>query len=420
MASYHCTIYDSCMTYETGVFDFEDFPQTEEPVWILGKKYSTLYDLEELRNDVKSKIWLTYRKRFPPIGDIGPTMDTGWGCMLRCGQMALAQTLINHHLGREWMWERDVINPTYVKILQMFQDKKNCIYSIHQIAQMGILEGKAIGQWFGPNTVAQVLKKLSVYDDWTSMVIHVAMDNTVIIDDIRTLCRMPSSSQQMNKPCNNICSTSMRNRGGINSKMSLENGIYFQHPTLDSCLSNEQVQSSSNNSSSLWRPLLLFIPLRLGLTEVNRMYIRSLKTTFKLKQSIGIIGGRPNHALYFIGIVGDELVFLDPHTTQPTTVLNADSPDDESYHCCYASRMAFTELDPSIALCFYFRNEADFDLWCNHVYKFLIASEKIPLFELNKERPPHWPTLESEEAGDYKVLEEKTIVYTTDNGFQLM
>ncbi|XP_076343826.1 cysteine protease ATG4B-like isoform X3 [Tachypleus tridentatus] len=384
----------ACMTYETGVFNFEDFPQTEEPVWILGKKYSTLY------------------------GGIGPTTDTGWGCMLRCGQMALAQALINHHLGREWTWKRDVINPTYVKILQMFQDKSSCIYSIHQIAQMGILEGRAVGQWFGPNTIAQVLKKLSVYDDWTSLVIYVAMDNAVIIDDIRKLCRRPTSSQQMNKPCNNLSSTSMRNRGGINSKINQEKGIYFQHPTLGSRLSNEQVQSSCANSSSLWRPLLLFIPLRLGLTEINHMYIRGLKTTFKLRQSVGIIGGRPNHALYFIGIVGDELVFLDPHTTQPTTVLNADFPDDDSYHCCYASRMNFTELNPSIALCFYFRNEADFDLWCNHVYKFLIVNEKIPLFELSKERPPHWPTLESEEAAAYKVLEEKKIVYTVHNGFQ--
>jgi len=42
--------------------------------------------------------------------------------------------------------------------LKRFEDKRASAFSIHQIALMGASEGKEVGQWFGPNTIAQVLK----------------------------------------------------------------------------------------------------------------------------------------------------------------------------------------------------------------------------------------------------------------------
>jgi len=151
-------MFEACTTYEAGLAEAVDFPQNDKPVWILGKKYSAKYDLDELRAAVKSKIWLTYRRNFPSIGGNGPTSDSGWGCMLRCGQMVLAEALVRRHLGREWLWQSQCKDSKYAQILKLFEDKKHAIYSIHQIAQMGESEGKTVGQWFGPNTVAQVLK----------------------------------------------------------------------------------------------------------------------------------------------------------------------------------------------------------------------------------------------------------------------
>lgn len=85
------------------------------------------------------------------------------------------------------MWTQDgtvADREKYLRILHMFQDKKSATFSIHQISLMGLSEGKAVGEWFGPNTVAQSLKKLVQYDRWSGIRFHVAMDNMIVLSDI--------------------------------------------------------------------------------------------------------------------------------------------------------------------------------------------------------------------------------------------
>ena len=69
--------------------------------------------------------------------------------------------------------------------------------------------------------------------------------------------------------------------------------------------------------------LLLIVPVRLGLDRLNAEYAPSLLKCLEMPQSVGIIGGRPNHAIYFFGHQGDMLHGLDPHTTQPTPEFDA-------------------------------------------------------------------------------------------------
>uniref|UniRef100_A0A8V1A8C7 Cysteine protease n=1 Tax=Gallus gallus TaxID=9031 RepID=A0A8V1A8C7_CHICK len=319
------------LTYDTLRFEYEDFPETKEPVWILGRKYSVFTEKEEILLDVTSRLWFTYRKNFPAIGT-GPTSDTGWGCMLRCGQMIFAQALVCRHLGR---------------------------------AQMGVGEGKSIGQWYGPNTVAQVLKKLATFDTWSSLAVHIAMDNTVVMEEIRRLC-------QSNFSC-----------AGAAACPAVEADVLYNgYPE----------EAGVRDKLSLWKPLVLLIPLRLGLTEINEAYIETLKHCFMMPQSLGVIGGKPNSAHYFIGYVGEELIYLDPHTTQPA-VEPSDSGclPDESFHCQHPPcRMSIAELDPSIAVGFFCHTEEDFNDWCHQIKKLSLVRGALPMFELVERQPSHF------------------------------
>ncbi|XP_063232810.1 cysteine protease ATG4B [Bacillus rossius redtenbacheri] len=361
-------MFEAYLTHESSHLEPDDIPFTRDPVWILGKKYNAIHDLEAIRRDIRSKLWFTYRRGFVPIGDTNHTTDKGWGCMLRCGQMVLAQALVQLHLGRKWTWHIETRNSAYLKILHMFEDRRGAPYSIHQIALMGASERKEVGQWFGPNTVLQVLKKLSVYDEWSSLVIHVALDNCVVMNEVKQLCK----SQRL---------------------------------PLDPAYLQCTGQSLDSLQPGVWRPLLLVVPLRLGLSEINPIYMQGLKTCFMFEQSLGVIGGKPNHALYFIGCVGSEVVYLDPHTTQPAGLVEEKEQEhekavDATYHCQYASRMHILQMDPSVAVCFFCRTEKEFDELCRLIQERLVGPEKQPLFELSRDRPQQWSPVQegAEEA----------------------
>lgn len=40
--------------------------------------------------------------------------------------------------------------------------------------------------------------------------------------------------------------------------------------------------------NDLWKPLLLIIPLRLGLSEINPIYIKGLKKSFEIPGTVGL------------------------------------------------------------------------------------------------------------------------------------
>lgn len=48
---------------------------------------------------------------------------------------------------------------------------------------------------------------------------------------------------------------------------------------LNGCLEGAGALAEEEEDGPLWRPLVLLIPLRLGLTDINEAYIETLKVT---------------------------------------------------------------------------------------------------------------------------------------------
>ena len=89
---------------------------------------------------------------------------------------------------------------------------------------------------------------MSAYDFKNNLNVHVALDNTVIIDDIKMTSKMQAAS----------------------------NRDKSRNPDQNCDATTEEEEKEPD-----WSPLLLFIPPRLGLTDINPLYFPDLKARFK-------------------------------------------------------------------------------------------------------------------------------------------
>ena len=74
--------------------------------------------------------------------------------------------------------------------------------------------------------------------------------------------------------------------------------------------------------------LLLLVPLTLGVGRVDASYQKQLAAALALRQSVGIVGGRPGASLFFVGAQEGPgaVVFLDPHDAREVRLLRPALP----------------------------------------------------------------------------------------------
>ncbi|TDG51381.1 hypothetical protein AWZ03_002176 [Drosophila navojoa] len=306
--------------------------------------------IEGFRRDFHSRIWMTYRREFPTMNGSNYTSDCGWGCMLRSGQMLLAQGLICHFLGRSWRYDADTqLHSTYEdnmhkKIIKWFGDSssKNSPFSIHALVRLGEQLGKKPGDWYGPASVSYLLKHALEHAarenaDFDNISVYVAKDCTIYIQDVEELCSIPEPAPKPHVPWQQA----------------------------------KRSTSDAPKPDQHWKSLIVLIPLRLGTDKLNPVYAHCLKLLLSTEYCLGIIGGKPKHSLYFVGFQEDKLIHLDPHYCQEMVDVNQETFPMHSFHCKSPRKLKSSKMDPSCCIGFYCPTKTDFDSFVESVQLYL-------------------------------------------------
>ncbi|KAK7256312.1 hypothetical protein RIF29_29753 [Crotalaria pallida] len=331
-------------------------------VWLLGvchkiSQHESTGDVDSnsftaFEEDFFSKILITYRKGFTAIGDSKYTSDVNWGCMLRSSQMLVAQALVFHKLGRSWRKTVDKpLDKEYIDILQLFGDSEAFAFSIHNLLQAGKGYGLAVGSWVGPYAMCRTWEILARSQREKSDLEEHPLPMAIYV----------------------VSGDEDGERGGA--------------PVV--CIEDASRHCSEfSRGLAAWTPLLLLVPLVLGLDKINPRYVPLLQSTFKFPQSLGILGGKPGASTYIIGVQNGKAFYLDPHDVHQVVNINGDNQgaNTSSYHSNMIRLMPLDSLDPSLAIGFYCRDKDDFDDFCSRASELVEESNGAPLFTVAQSR----------------------------------
>ena len=361
--------------------------------------------------DLRSRVWITYRRGFPPIASgadgIGGTedavsvayqytTDAGWGCTLRVGQMLLANALSFHFFGRGYRRRKTGpgapvgagtpgdanAHDLHDRLVSWFGDDPDadaCPFSIHQVYRWGRGEldsdakknlpgsggvpGVVPGRWLGPCVTAQAMAALTNARRPGELCAYVLagedgtfgggvpnLDARDVAAFAREHARRRSSERR----------AALRLSGAPFDAARAPDAVAASEHREDTCRNPEHPD---------WAPTLVLVPLVLGVDRViDERYVPSVVATLRVKQSLGVLGGKPGASLYFVGAQGDRLFYLDPHTVFPfrtrVSRLNEGDTNASTHACDDALHVDARELDPSMVLGFYCRTRGDLDELC--------------------------------------------------------
>ena len=123
----------------------------------------------------------------------------------------------------------------------------------------------------------------------------------------------------------------------------------------------------------------------------------------------GVIGGKPEKALYFVGKHKEQYIYLDPHYVQSAEKDLQNQHD--SYFCESFRKCKNTSIDSSLGICFYLRDVAEFNEFYRNINKlknenpedfFIFVADETPNYAKTKNTIKKNPL---EESGQEEIFE---------------
>ena len=143
--------------------------ELDMPLVYLGREYKTNMK-GFLDQHIRETIWFSYREKMPAImpeifTKKAITCDRGWGCMIRCGQMMLAECIKRHYEFQEKLLD-EVKHESLLTIISLFADfvKEAIIapFSIQQLCRVAYETfGSRPGEWYRASSVMMGLDILN-------------------------------------------------------------------------------------------------------------------------------------------------------------------------------------------------------------------------------------------------------------------
>ena len=321
-------------------------------------------------------IYFCYRKNMHPINtrlNISITRDSGWGCMIRCGQMIMSRAIYKYLKAEKYTTEK-AITETIKLFLDIPYDTKNIPnfftyimsknpyintqmailspFGLHMNCSLGKIYNKYAGEWFSDVNICQNYRDLNNYLN--------IIPNLKIFSFISQL-----EMAEVMEECFSL----------------IDNNNKENNTTIDM----NQIITFNNKKYVMKKSGLIFVSMRLGINKVGLEYYSSIINLFKCKECMGIIGGETNLAHYFIGYNDKgNLLYLDPHITRDAIFeLNINNIMND-YLTKNLLQISMSDMSTALSVGFLFRNKNEFE----DLTKFLdnYCKDEFACFGYSKEK----------------------------------